>query len=405
MASNYNRKSVSSGSRKASPRNSRASGQAGRGVRPAGGAPRQSARGGMPRTSSRASTPGTYRAIPGGQLPQRRANQVRPPLSSVRVGDLDRAERSSRAQKTYRRYLVRIGIVAALVLALVGGGLAVYYSNLFTIENVSVTGVEHLTATDMSELASVPAGTTLLRVDAAGIRERLLKDAWVDDVSVNRVFPNTLELAVTERTITAVVDVPTENAESVQPWAIASDGMWLMPIPDQNSEAGKRTSPKVYEDAAKVLHITDVPYGTRPEVGAYCSDANVNNALAIVDGMTTELAGQVKKVAATETESTTLTLESGVEIVFGTAENIRDKERVCLERHARYHHAFEFEHEQASSSTAGGKASSRAPVPRRVHGRAGVRGARYLWKIPGSCPGVSRDACEASSVGNHRSRS
>ena len=69
-----------------------------------------------------------------------------------------------------------------------------------------------------------------------------------------------------------------------------------MPIPDQNSEAGKRTSPKVYEDAAKVLHITDVPYGTRPEVGAYCSDANVNNALAIVDGMTTELAGQVKKV-------------------------------------------------------------------------------------------------------------
>ena len=187
---------------------------------------------------------------------------------------------------------MRIGIVAALVLALVGGGLAVYYSNLFTIENVSVTGVEHLTATDMSELASVPAGTTLLRVDAAGIRERLLKDAWVDDVSVNRVFPNTLELAVTERTITAVVDVPTENAESVQPWAIASDGMWLMPIPDQNSEAGKRTSPKVYEDAAKV---------------------------------------QVKKVAATETESTTLTLESGVEIVFGTAENIRDKERVCLE--------------------------------------------------------------------------
>ena len=261
MASNYNRKSVSSGSRKASPR-----------------------------------------------------NQVRPPLSSVRVGDLDRAERSSRAQKTYRRYLVRIGIVAALVLALVGGGLAVYYSNLFTIENVSVTGVEHLTATDMSELASVPAGTTLLRVDAAGIRERLLKDAWVDDVSVNRVFPNTLELAVTERTITA--DVPTENAESVQPWAIASDGMWLMPIPDQNSEAGKRTSPKVYEDAAKVLHITDVPYGTRPEVGAYCSDANVNNALAIVDGMTTELAGQVKKVAATETESTTLSsLRCGTRLV------------------------------------------------------------------------------------------
>lgn len=286
----------------------------------------------MPRTAApRSSSNGSYRVIPGGQLPNRRAGQSRPSLSSVRVGDIDRLERSARTQKTYRRHLVRIGVIAALVLALVVSGIAVYYSNLFAIESVSVTGVEHLTASDMSELASVPAGTTLLRVDTAGIRDRLLKDAWVQDVSVNRIFPNTLELAVTERTIAAVVDVPTENAESTQKWAIASDGMWLMPIPAKDSEAGKKTSAKVYEDAESVLAITEVPYGTSPEVGAYCSDASVNNALAIVDGMTTELAGQVKKVAATETESTTLTLESGVEIVFGTAENIRDKERVCLE--------------------------------------------------------------------------
>ena len=332
MASNYNRKSASSGSRKAAPRSARSSGSGGRTTRPASVGSRPSARGSAPRPSApRSSSNGSYRVIPGGQLPNRRAGQSRPSLSSVRVGDIDRLERSARAQKTYRRHLVRIGIVAAFVLALVVGGVAVYYSNLFAIENVTVTGVEHLTASDMSELASVPANTTLLRVDAAGIRDRLLMDAWVEDVSVNRVFPDTLELAVTERTIAAVVNVPTENAESVQPWAIASDGMWLMPIPARDSEAGKRTSPKVYEDAANVLAITDVPYGTSPEVGAYCTDANVNNALAIVDGMTTELAGQVKQVAATETESTTLTLESGIEIVFGTAENIRDKERVCLE--------------------------------------------------------------------------
>ncbi|WP_232050974.1 cell division protein FtsQ/DivIB [Arabiibacter massiliensis] len=268
--------------------------------------------------------------MPGGQLPNRRAGQARPPLSSVRVGDLDRAERNARAQRTYRRHLVRIGIVAALLLALVAGGAALYYSDAFAIEEVTVSGVEHLTATEMTELASVPANTTLLRVDAAGIRERLLKDAWVLDVDVKRNFPSTLELAVTERTIAAVVEVPSEDALTVQDWAVASDGMWLMPIPAQDSEAGKKTSPKVYEDAASVLRITEVPYGTAPEVGAYCTDANVNNALSIVANMTTELAGQVRAVAATETESTTLTLESGVEIVFGSAENIRDKERVCL---------------------------------------------------------------------------
>lgn len=274
---------------------------------------------------------GSYRAIPGGQLPNRRPGNAQPPLTSVRVGDLDRAERAARTQRTYRRYLVRLGIVVAFALALVVGGFAAYSSSLFTIESVSVKGVEHLTSEDMQYLAGVPAGTTLLRVDAAGIRDSLLEDAWVQDVTVNRVFPNTLELVVTERTITAVVQVPTENAQSTQDWAIASDGMWLMPIPAKDSEAGKKTSSKVYEDAESVLHITDVPYGLKPEVGTHCSDSNVNNALAIVAGMTTELADRVTKVSATETESTTLTIKDGPDIVFGPAEHIRDKERVCLE--------------------------------------------------------------------------
>ena len=183
----------------------------------------------------------------------------------------------------------------------------------------------------MQQLAGVDAGTTLLRVDAAGIKENLMKDAWVADVKVRRVFPSTLEIDVTERTITAVVEVPSENAQSSTQWAIASDGMWLMPIPAKDSEAGRRTSSKVYEDAENVLHITDVPYGTKPAVGSYCSDANVNNALSIVAGMTTELADRVTSVKATETESTTLTIKDGPDIVFGTADNIREKERVCLQ--------------------------------------------------------------------------
>ena len=324
MASSYNRKSASSGSRRASsPSRAR-------------GASRTPAS----RSSSvRPASSSSYRVIPGGQLPKRRnaeygrvqpRPQARPPLSSVRVGDLDRAERNARAQRTYRRHLVRLSIAGAFLLALVAGGAALYASDVFAIESVQVSGVEHLTATEVTELAAVPADTTLLRVDTGAIRDRLLKDAWVERVEVRRVFPHTLELAVTERTVAAVVEVPTENAESTQDWAIASDGMWLMPIPDKDSEAGKSISPKVYEDAESVLRIAEVPYGTNPAVGAYCTDASVSNALSIVAGMTTDLAGQVRAVAATETESTTLTLESGVEIVFGSAENIRDKERVCL---------------------------------------------------------------------------
>ena len=339
MASNYNRKSASSGSRKAP---ARGRGQAPSGRTPRTTAPRaaarptsrsissgrQSGRAAAP-ASARPSQPG-YRAMPGGRYTSSSSARPQQRLTSVRVGDVHAHERASRAQSTYRRYLVRLGVIVGVVAALVIGGIAVYSSNLFAIENVAVTGVEHLTSADMEAMASVPANTTLLRVDAAGIRNSLLQNAWVQDVEVKRVFPNTLELAVTERTIKATVAVPTDDAKTVKRWAVASDHMWLMPIPDQDSEAGKKTSPKIYEDAASALAIVDVPYGTKAEIGTYCSDATVNNALDIVSGMTTDLSDRVKTVSAAGADETKLVLDDGTEIAFGKAENIRDKERVVL---------------------------------------------------------------------------
>lgn len=326
MASNYRRKSASS-----------ASNRGGSGSRTTRRSPSSSSSPSRRSSQNRSSSSSSYRAIPGGQYQAgqtRRASSGQPQLSSVRVGDLERRERQERAERTqraYRRYLRRILIVVLLVLALVVAAVVLYNSSAFTIESVQVSGVEHLTTTEMEQLAGVPEGTTLLRVDTGEIKSRLLMDAWVEDVTIKRSFPNTLQIIVTERSIAAVVDVPTEDASDTQEWAIASDGMWLMPIPDQDSEAGQNTSEKVYEDAASVLHITEVPYGVDPEVGDYCSDSNVNNALSIIEGMTTDLSGQVTTVMAAEAESTTLVLESGVEIVFGEAEDIRDKERVCLE--------------------------------------------------------------------------
>ena len=66
-------------------------------------------------------------------------------------------------------------------------------------------------------------------------------------------------------------------------------------------------------------------------MGSYSSEDSVNNAIAVVTGLTTSLKDEVTKVSATSTETTTLTLKSGVEIAFGKAEDIRTKERVCLQ--------------------------------------------------------------------------
>ena len=219
MASNYNRKSRFSGSRKASPRNSRASGQAGRGVRPAGGAPRQSRarrHAAELRRVLRRLEP--IAPIPGGQLPQRHCeNQVRPPLSSVRVGSRPRRALFSRAENLpslpgahRHRGRARAGArrrrPGRVLLQ------PVHHRERLGHRRGASHGHRHVRACQRAPPEPrFCASTPLASASACS------KDAWVDDVSVNRVFPNTLELAVTERTITAVVDVPTENAESVQP--------------------------------------------------------------------------------------------------------------------------------------------------------------------------------------------
>ncbi|MCL2825985.1 MAG: FtsQ-type POTRA domain-containing protein [Eggerthellaceae bacterium] len=271
-------------------------------------------------------------------MPAKRGHsaQERAALSSVRIGDLNQASRAHRVHKTYRNYLLRIFLVIGLVVVLAIAGVFVYNSSLFTIDNVKVTGVSHLTQSDMEDLAAVPAGTTLLRVNEADIKSRLAQEAWVKSVTVKRVFPSTLELAITERSIAAVVEVPVDNAEKMENWAISSDGIWLMAIPDQGSEEAATVNPQVYTDAASVLKITGVPYGISPQVGAACTDDNVNNALAIVSGFTTSLKDQVVTVSATGTETTTLILQNGIEIAFGTATDIRNKERVCLDLMNKY---------------------------------------------------------------------
>ena len=252
-------------------------------------------------------------------------------VTSVRLGDMRRDAERERTKATRRKRLVVAIAAVAVVVALVVGLVALLRAPVFVIESVDVQGADHLTAEEVAHLAPVAQGATLLNVDADGIVAGLKRDAWVQDVTVNRIFPSTLQVLVTERKVGAIIEVPTGSTQFIQLWAIAPDGMWLMPIPAQDSDVGKGISPKIYEDVDAAMRIVGLPSGIKPEIGAYCTDDAVNNALHIVDGMTTELADQVRTVSAADKDSTLIKLDSGVEIAFGTAENIRDKERICLE--------------------------------------------------------------------------
>lgn len=242
-----------------------------------------------------------------------------------------RKESMERAARATRRPLIIIGIIVGLVIVVMASIFVASRTDLFLIEEVRFTGAEHLTANEADALVSVPDGTTLLNVDTDSIEASLMRDSWVQSVDVKRDFPSTLEIVVHEREVAAVVEIPMGQAQTIQNWLISTDGIWIMAIPNKDSEIGQQISPRIYEDADACIHITGVEVGVVPEMGKECTDRNVSNALEIITGLTTALADQIKSVSASDVESTTLTLKSNVEIAFGTADNIRDKERVCLE--------------------------------------------------------------------------
>ena len=248
-----------------------------------------------------------------------------------RERDARRAESMQRAARASRRPLMVVGIVAAAVLVILLSVFLMSRTDLFLVEEVKFTGADHLTASEANALVSIPDGTTLLNVDADSIEASLLRDSWVESVEVKRIFPSTLEIVVHEREMAAVVEIPMGQAQTIQNWAISPEGIWIMAIPNKDSDLGSQISPRIYEDAEAAIHITGVQVGLIPEMGKECTDADVNNALEIVTGLTTQLADQIKGISATDIESTTLTLKTNVEIAFGTADNIREKERVCLE--------------------------------------------------------------------------
>ena len=249
-------------------------------------------------------------------------------LVSTSVAEIRRKGRSEELRAASRKYFVRFVVFIGILVVLLAGWAVLYNSPAFTIEHVSVKGVEHLTDDEMSQLANVPSNTTLLRVDAEGIADRVRQNSWVEDVKINRILPDTLEIVVTERTVAAIVEIPDDSGTLIKRWMVADDHMWLMPIPEEGSEAAKTTSSKVYEDAQAVRHIVNVPVGTKAEIGQFCSDSNINNSLEILGGMTTDLADKVVQISAPGPAETTQLLDNGVEVAFGFAEDIRDKERV-----------------------------------------------------------------------------
>lgn len=100
---------------------------------------------------------------------------------------------------------LRVLLLAASVLIVIGIAYLVVESPLLDVDHVDVRGVQHESIADVRAAARVPNGAALLFVDTAAVTRRVQALPWVESVHVQRRLPGTLRVTVTEYVPTAFV--------------------------------------------------------------------------------------------------------------------------------------------------------------------------------------------------------
>lgn len=80
-----------------------------------------------------------------------------------------------------------------------------YFSSLFAVHHVSVSGERSMSAADIEAAAKVPFDKPLIEADLGQIRKRVEAVPGIESASVSRSWPQTISITVTERVPIAVV--------------------------------------------------------------------------------------------------------------------------------------------------------------------------------------------------------
>lgn len=95
------------------------------------------------------------------------------------------------------------GIIFLLVSGLILG--AVVYLPIFTLQQINLVGATYLTEEDVLKVGNIYINEPLFQLETDNVASRLSKDVRVEDVTVRRSLPHTLEVIVTERKPIATV--------------------------------------------------------------------------------------------------------------------------------------------------------------------------------------------------------
>jgi len=219
----------------------------------------------------------------------------------------ERRQEVARAAGRRRRRRIAQALVAAVVL---GGAGGLAQSPLLDVDRVEVRGAAHTPASDVTRAAGLDRGhRPMVTLDRRAVAARVEALPWVATARVERAWPSTVVVEVTERA--AVATVPTTTGLAL----VDADGR------------------VVAVATAAPAGVVAIAVPARPRTPGTRADAAVLKALEVVLALPQRLARQVRTVPVTgegSAASVDLDLASGVRVLLGQPAQITDKLRAAL---------------------------------------------------------------------------
>ncbi|MCF2531306.1 cell division protein FtsQ/DivIB [Yinghuangia soli] len=190
-------------------------------------------------------------------------------------------------------------VILAVVVLAAGTWGVVMYSSLLDARTVKVRGTGVLTPDQITEAARVPVGTPLARVDVGAIERRVAAIPRVASVTVERDWPHTVAIRVTERQVAAVMPESGRFAE------IDKTGVRFGTV-----DAAPQGVPVVAADPATA------------------DEKLLRGVVDVIGTLPAAVAPKVRAITARTRDDIVLTLDDGVVVMWGGAEDSPRKAQV-----------------------------------------------------------------------------
>ncbi len=226
-----------------------------------------------------------------GHVSRRKAQAARPIQGEILM-DEKTARRVRRTQ--WRRLLTALAVVF-----IIGGSAVIYMSPLLRVQHVEVVGTSGMSVDDVASLARLD-GRSMMRLDLAAAERRLESIPTVQSATLERRWPNTIRITVTERA----------------PWAVWQIGDDRNVIDSEGVVLGQNTA---LENAPV---IRDVSGPARLAPGDHVDHDAVVLAQALLKRVPETLATNVSSLDYSPQQGLTLTTDAGYRVVVGDSQNV-----------------------------------------------------------------------------------